>query len=342
MKVARYMEPGRIVVEETERPVISDGEVLVRMRACGVCGTDVKTYQRGHPLIQPGSVLGHEVAGDVVESRHPRFGVDMRVAVAPYTSCGECAECRRGHPSLCSNRGEAFLQPGGFAEFLRVPRRLADVGLYHVPDGMSYEVASLAEPLACCVHGLEALSLVREGSLLIIGDGPMGLLQAAIAKSCGAARVALVGLTPQRLEFARSVADAVIDGSDPDAGRALQACAPGGFDGVMVSVASLEALDQAMRVVARGGAVNVFAGMPSGVTYSLDLKRVHYDEVRVVGTFGFGPDDFVRALELLGQIQTRLEGFITDRVGLEQVEAALQNAAQHACVKSVVVAAALE
>ncbi len=167
MKVARYMEPGRIVVEETERPVISDGEVLVRMRACGVCGTDVKTYQRGHPLIQPGSVLGHEVAGDVVESRHPRFGVDMRVAVAPYTSCGECAECRRGHPSLCSNRGEAFLQPGGFAEFLRVPRRLADVGLYHVPDGMSYEVASLAEPLACCVHGLEATEngprMVEEG-----------------------------------------------------------------------------------------------------------------------------------------------------------------------------------
>lgn len=330
------MEPGHLVVEDMDRPVIGDGDVLVRMGACGVCGTDVKTYLRGHPLIRPGTVLGHEVAGEVVESNHPRFQVGLRVAVAPYSSCGECPECRRGHPSLCTNRGEAFVQPGGFAEYLRVPRALADVGLHPIPADMPYEVASLAEPLACCVHGLEALSLGRDSSLLIIGDGPMGLMQAAIARSFGAARVALLGLTPHRLEYARTVADVVIDGSEQDLDAALGPGAGGGTDAVMVSVASLDALDQAMRVVAVGGTINVFAGMPKGATYPIDLKRVHYDEVRLVGTFGFGPQDFARALELLRDHEPQLRGLITHRVGLEQVEDALHDAARHVGVKTVV------
>lgn len=342
MRVARYMEPGRLVVEEMDRPVVGAGEVLVRMGACGVCGTDVKTYQRGHPLIQPGSVLGHEVAGEVVESHHPRFEVGARVAVAPYSSCGACPECRRGHPSLCTDRGEAFLQPGGFAEYLRVPRPLADAGLHRIPDHIPYEVASLAEPLACCVHGLEALSLPQDASLLIIGDGPMGLMQAAIARSFGAARITLVGLTPQRLEYARGVADVVIDGSLQDVEAALRSSAVGEVDAVMVSVASLDALAQAMSIVAKGGTVNVFAGMPSGATYPVDLKRVHYDEVRLVGTFGFGPRDFVRALDLLGDLEPQLRRLITHRVGLEQVEDALQNAARHAGVKTVVMGPARE
>src|SRR5690606_6694637 len=136
--------------------------VLVKVRACGVCGTDVKTYVRGHPRIQPGSVLGHEIAGEVVESRNSRFVVGQRVALGPYAPCGRCAECRRDRPSLCRNLGTAFAEPGGFAEYVKVPERLADLVMYTVPDSMTFELAALAEPIACCVHGLEALDLPQQ------------------------------------------------------------------------------------------------------------------------------------------------------------------------------------
>src|SRR5690606_8909936 len=211
MKAARYLGPGSLAIEDVPVPTIADGEVLVRVRACGVCGTDVKTYVRGHARIRPGSVLGHEVAGEVVESRHPRFAAGQRVALGPYAPCGRCASCRRGRYSLCSDLGAAFAEPGGFAEYVKVPERLADLVMFAIPDSMSFELASLAEPLACCVHGLEALDLPEGGSLLVIGDGPMGLMQAAIAPAFGAGRVVVAGATPHRLAHAAGFVHATVD-----------------------------------------------------------------------------------------------------------------------------------
>ncbi len=339
MKAARYLGPGRLEIEELEVPEVRDGDVLVRMRACGVCGTDIKTYVRGHPMFQPGAVLGHEVAGEVVESRHPDFAVGQRVVLGPYAPCGECGPCRRGHPSLCRNLGSAFAEPGGFAEFVRVPRKLADHVMHVLPDSLSFELASLTEPLACCVHGLEALQLGRGEPLLIIGDGPMGLMQAAIARSLGAGDVMVAGMTPHRLEYAARVADVVVDvaGDDEKLERQVRARWPEGPTAVMVSVASVAAAEQAIALVAKGGTVNVFAGMPKGETLALDLKRVHYDEVRVLGTFGYGPADFRRALDLLSASGGALAGLITHRVPLQDVEAALQAASRQVGVKTVVV-----
>lgn len=336
MRAARYLGPGELVIEEIDVPDLGDGDVLVKMRACGVCGTDVKTYLRGHPMIGPGSVLGHEVAGEIVESRHPLFRVGQRVAFGPYAPCGDCGACQRGHPSLCSNLGEAFAEPGGFAEYLRVPRRLADLTMHVLPDAMSYELAALTEPLACCVHGLEALEMPEGGTLLIIGDGPMGLMQAAIAKTFGAGQVIVAGATPHRLKYAARLADTVVDVTQDSLEERVREQLPDGPVSVMVSVASLPALSQAMNIVAKGGTINVFAGMPKGETFPLNLKRVHYDEVRVLGTFGYGPADFTRALELLAGPDLGLSDLITHRVGLDDVEATLIAAGKQVGVKAVV------
>lgn len=338
MKAARYLGPLDLVVDDVDVPAVGDGDVLVKMRACGVCGTDVKTYLRGHALIPPGSVLGHEVAGEIVESRHPHFTVGQRVALGPYAPCGECGACRRGHPSLCSNLGSAYAEPGGFAEYLRVPRRLADLAMHVLPDSMSYELAALTEPLACCVHGLEALDLSEAASLLIIGDGPMGLMQAAIARQFGAGKVIVAGATAHRLEYAARLADAVVDVAMEPAAERVRELLPDGPEAVMVAVASLSALNQAMGLVAKGGTVNVFAGMPKGESFPFDLKRIHYDEVRVLGTFGYGPTDFTRAIEVLAGPDVGLAGLITHRVGLNDVEATLKAAGQQVGIKSVVVA----
>lgn len=337
MKAVRYCGPGKVAIEELPSPQINKGEVLVAMKACGICGTDVKTFVRGHPLIQPGSVLGHEVAGVVTATEHPNFDIGDRVVVAPYAPCLKCTNCQRGHFSLCEHLFESSLDPGGFAELIRVPRRIADQAMFKIPDDLDFDTAALTEPLACCIHGLEALHFQRNQSLLVIGDGPMGLLQAALGKALGASPVILCGMTPNRLAFARQVADHIIDSSKHDLAATLHDLLPAGPENVLVSVGNVDLIQQALELVGKGGAVNIFAGMPKNATFTMPIFRIHYDEVKVVGTFGFGPQHFRRALELLTGGTLQLAGFITLKVLLDGVESALQAASSYEEIKVVAV-----
>jgi len=337
MKAARYYGPGKLGIEELPPPQIADGEVLVAMKACGICGTDVKTYVRGHPLIPPGSVLGHEIAGVVAASEHPAFKAGDRVVVGPYAPCFSCTMCRRGHFSLCENLWESSLEPGGFAEMIRVPRRIADQVLLKIANDVSFNTAALTEPLACCIHGLEALDFQAGQSLLVIGDGPMGLLQAALGKALGASRVILCGMTPDRLRFAAQVADQVIDSAKQELATVVHDLLPAGPDKVLVSVGSVDLVLQALQIAGKGGAVNIFAGMPKDATFAMPIYRVHYDEVSVVGTFGFGPQHFRRALEVLSGGTLPIAGFVTQTVALEGIEAALQAASRYEGIKALVV-----
>ncbi|MBL8130836.1 MAG: alcohol dehydrogenase catalytic domain-containing protein [Anaerolineae bacterium] len=338
MKAVRYQGPRAITIETLPTPTCGEGEVVIAMKACGVCGTDVKTYMRGHPLIPPGAVLGHEVAGVVLESRHPQFTLGDRVAAAPYTSCMTCPTCRRGHYSLCEHLFDASLEPGGFAEVIRVPKRIADQALLRLPDSLDLETASLTEPLACCFHGAEALGLMAEQSLLILGDGPMGLLQAALGKALGAAPVILSGMTPHRLELAAQFADVVIDASKQTLADELRKHLPRGPEKVFVSVGDVAAAQEALQVVARGGAVNLFAGMPKDAALSLPLNRIHYDEVVVLGTFGFGPQHFSQAFDVLATSEVPFRSLFTRRVSLDEVQETLEAASRYEIIKAVVIA----
>jgi L-iditol 2-dehydrogenase len=337
MKAARYQGPRSIAVESLSEPPCGDGEVLLEMKACGICGTDVKTYVRGHPLIPPGSVLGHEVAGVVVESRHPDFKPGDRVVAAPYAPCLTCSMCRRHLFSLCENLFESSIEPGGFAEFVRVRKRVADQALIKLPAHLDYMTASLTEPLACCFHGLEALDLQAGQSLLIMGDGPMGLLQAALGKTLGASPVILGGITPHRLDFAQQFADIVIDVSKQELAETLKKHVSDGPEKIIVSVGSAEVVQDALQLVAKGGTVNIFAGMPKDAALMLPVKRIHYDEIRVVGTFGFGPQHFRQAVDILGRRGTDLTGMFTHAVTLDEIEAALQAASRYEGIKGVVI-----
>lgn len=337
MKAARYHGPRSISIEDLPEPTCGDGEVLLAMKACGICGTDVKTYVRGHPLIPPGSVLGHEVAGVVVESRHRDFAVGDRVVAAPYAPCLACDACRRGHYSLCENLFESSMDPGGFAEMMRVPRRVADQAMVKLPDHVDFMTASLTEPLACCLHGLKALDVRPGQSLLIMGDGAMGLLQAVLGKVLGAAPVIVSGITPHRLDFARQRADVVVDVSTQSLADELKRHTPHGPENIIVSVGSAEVVEEALQRVAQGGAVNIFAGMPKDAMLSLPVNRIHYDEIRVLGTFGFGPQDFRQALDVLAQSGDLVKALFTHTVRLEEIEDALEAASRFEGIKGVVV-----
>jgi L-iditol 2-dehydrogenase len=338
VRVFKYLGPQRAEIAEIPVPTIGTGEVLVRTAACGLCATDVKTYMRGHPLIPAGTVLGHEMSGVIVESAAEGWLSGERVVVAPYVSCGACLHCQRGQDSLCSHLWDASVEPGGFSEYIRVPGRIVRVGLHRLPDSVDFLVASLAEPLACCYHGLEAINARSGESLLIIGDGPMGILQAMIGRSLGMAPVVLVGLTPERLALAQRHAHTIVNLQEVELHETVMALSDGqGFDKIMVAVGQAEVAEQALALARRGGAVNLFAGLPSTARLTLDPRRIHYDEIALLGTFGFGSRHFRRAVESLASGALDVTGFFTRVASLDELEGALVDAASYRGIKSALV-----
>ncbi len=340
MKMWRYFGPQQLHLEEGDAPHPGPGEVVVRIAACGICATDLKTYQRGHPLIPVGAVLGHEVVGIIAELGEGviQWHVNDRVAVAPYLSCGACHFCERGQFTLCEHLFDASLDPGGFAEFARVPPRLVQRGMFNLGAGVDDTIGTLFEPLACCIHGLHALELGHGDSLLIIGDGPMGLLQAEAARAMGAQPIIVSGLMAHRLARAQRVADAALNPGEVDLVAEVKHLTNGyGADKVILSVPDSRLVEDALKAVARGGAINLFAGMPSQSQLALSAYRLHYDEVRVFGTFGFGPDDFRQAVGMVSQNAVRLDGIVTRIVRFDEVDTAFRTASPERDIKSVVV-----
>ena len=340
MKLWRYIGPQQLKLEESDIPHPGSGEVVIRITACGICATDLKTFSRGHPLIPVGAVLGHEIVGVIAElgASVSDWQVGDRVAVAPYLGCGECYFCQRGHFSLCEKLYETFIEPGGFAEFARVPPRLVQHGMFKLGANVNDSIGALFEPLACCLHGLSAIVLTARDSLLIIGDGAMGLLQAEIAHYLGAKPIIISGITPSRLERAQRATDAVIDPRATNLIEEVKRLTNGyGVDKVMLSVPDPRLVEDALQCAARGGIINIFAGLPSKESLTLSSYRIHYDEVRVLGTFGFGPDDFWRAVELVNAHALNLDGIVTRRVRFDDLLDALRTTSPERDIKSVMV-----
>ncbi|MEI7848534.1 MAG: alcohol dehydrogenase catalytic domain-containing protein [Chloroflexota bacterium] len=337
MKALRYYGPGDIRIEETPMPVIGKGEVLVRVHAAGVCATDVKTFQRGHPKIQPGSVIGHEISGVITQVLDaPGWIVGDRVTVAPYAPCLECDQCKRKQYSTCDHLMDQGIDPGGFAEYVRVPSRIVSQCLIRISDEVPLRLAAITEPLACCIHGLEVLALKPDDTLLIIGDGAMGLIQALLAKKKGIGKIILAGMIPKRLVIAREFADIVIDANSQDTAVELFKAAPGGANKVIVSVGNIQVAENAINYVSKGGTINIYAGMPKDQMMSVNPYRIHYDEVQLLGTFGFSPDHFRQAAENLLPLKNDIEKVLSGSVALEDIKTALTNTAEFRGIKYLV------
>lgn len=339
MRVWKYYGPRQIKLKSAPKPAIGPGDVLVRVLACGICSTDAKTYVRGHPKIRPPAVLGHELVG-VVEEVQGDQGLRQgdRVVVAPYAPCGRCAPCRRGEFTLCRHLFDIAVEPGGFSELVRVPAPLVQKGVYALPDAMPVLAGTLVEPLACCCHALEALAVGPETSLLILGDGPMAILQAEAARALGAAPIIMSGITPQRLARGGRAAHYTVDSRKEDVGRVVaRVTGSQGADAVIVSVGNVVVAESALAMVRPGGRINLFAGMSEGSHFSVDPNRIHYSEVHLLGTFGFAPHHFRQALHLLATGQVDVDGIITHVIPFEEVEQGLEAVANYQGIKTVVV-----
>lgn len=338
MKASVYYGPRDVRLEEVEIPRIEAKELLVKVHVCGVCGTDVKTVLRGHPLIKPPTVLGHEIAGEIVEVGKDVVGhmVGERVVVAPYAPDNTCYYCLHGQYTLCSRLYDEKPMPGGFAEFVKVPPNIVKKGTLKIPKHVSYEEAALTEPLACCLHGVEACHIGEGDSVAIVGDGPIGLMHLQLAKVKGAARILLSGQLDDRLKLARELgADVTINETAEDPiKRVAEETENRGADAVIVAVGSITAAEQGLKLARKGGIINLFGGFPGGSELRLDPNLIHYSEVTVTGTFGFSHITFSKALQLISGRNVDVDKLITHRFRLDEILKAIEVSADRKGLKA--------
>lgn len=327
MRVARFYAPGDIRLEDIPEPTAGPAEVKIRVRACSTCGTDVKISKFGHHHIDPPRVMGHEIAGEVVEvgSEVSGWTAGDRVQVIAAIPCGECAFCAKGQQNICPNQvSMGYHFDGGFAEFMIVPVNVLKVdGLNRIPDGLSFEEASVAEPLACALNAQELVRINPGDDVVVVGSGPIGCLHVRLARSFGAARVFLVELSRERLDLAAALVhpDAAICSADEDPIARVRELTDGrGVDVAITAAASGAAQEQALQMLARGGRISFFGGLPKDKpTITLDSNLVHYSELTIVGANGSSPEHNKRALQLIADGKVPVDDLITHRLPLDQV-----------------------
>ena len=299
MRALRLHGPGDLRLEDVPDPTPAEGEVLLQVEVALTDGTDLKAYRRGHPVLlgPPPSPFGHEVCGvDVSTGR--------RVVVANSAPCGACNACARGQETLCEHLFP--LLNGAYAELLLVPERIARRNHVPVPPGLAPEVAAMAEPLACCLHGIEVAGVARGDTVAIVGLGPIGLMLCACVADAGGRPVG-VGSRQERRPLA-SLFGAV-------------AAEPDGADVVIEAAGAVSAWERAVQLVRPGGTVLAFGGLPRDAHVEVDAYRIHYEEVRLVGSFHHTPRHFRAALAFLASGAYPFERLVTHEVGLDGVAA---------------------
>ncbi|MGH3100156.1 MAG: zinc-dependent dehydrogenase [Thermoleophilia bacterium] len=325
MRVVRFHAPQDVRVEDAPEPSAGPGELVIRVRNCSICGTDAKIWRSGHPDLRPPRVLGHEVAGEVVEVGHGAAGwsVGDRVQVIAAIPDGSCHECRRGGMSVCPNQERiGYHHDGGFAELMRVPAKVLAVdGVNRVPEGLSFAEASVAEPLSCVLNGQEQARVGDGDTVVVVGAGPIGCLHVRLARVRGAARVFLVEQRRRRLELAAGLVrpDEAIEADGTDTVAAVRGLTGGrGADVIVVAAASGKAQEDGLQMAARRGRVSFFGGLPKDrPAMTFDANIVHYREVGIVGANGSSPAHNQQALALIASGAVPVADLITSRLPLE-------------------------
>ena len=327
MKAAVYLGKENIVVEDIAHPVLEDGGVLLKIHACSVCGTDLRTYRHGDKKIIPPRVLGHEFCGTVAESRAAEAGVKVGDRVVMYIVIVEGRDryVEMGRENLTAHRTTmSYHYDGAFAPFMRVPTAAVRQGnLFKVTSDIPDDRMSLAEPLGCCMNAHTRLGIGLKDTVAIIGAGPIGIMHAALARLQGAQKVIVLDNNPARLEMARrfDIDAAVLVQPDGTHREEVRALTDGfGADVVIVAVSAAAAQNDALEIAAKAGRVNFFAGLPkSNPIASLDVNHIHYKELVISGSYSEKKSDFQAAFALLHSGRFPADKIITHHLPLARI-----------------------
>ena len=324
--IAVFIKEKKLVqIRDVSTPKIGPEEILVKMRACGICGTDLEKVHGEH--ITP-PILGHEVAGVVQEAgtEIKDFTVGDRVVVHHHISCRHCYFCKSGLETLCEEYPKSNLDPCGFAEYFRVPKALVKGGtVYKLPDSVSFEEGSQTEPTACCLRGLRKAGVSVGDSVAVYGVGPVGLTHVQLLKCLGAGPVYAIDVIKKRREFATKLgADLTFDPTTDDVPKTISLLTGGlGVDYAIVATANLKALESAFVTVRKGGMVLLFGAPTRGSSMSLDMSKMFLREVRFQSSYSTSETEMQMAIQLIESRRIRPSEIITDRFPLSRAIEAL-------------------
>src|SRR3989304_1020045 len=306
MKTAVYYNNNDIRIENRPKPEIKDGELLVKVKASGICGTDLMEWYR---IKKAPRVLGHEMTGEIIESRSDKFNIGQRVFVSHHVPCNECKYCLEGNQTACETLHKGNYDPGGFSEFVRVPQINVENGTYTLPDNVSYEEGTMIEPLACVVRAQRIIDVKEGQTVLVMGSGVSGLLNIQMAK-LKKAKVIATDIDEYRLKKAEgSGADEVYNANEE---RIIKA------DRIIMCTGAMSAFEAAFRYIDRKGIIMLFAIPNKNI--SIPVEDFWRNELSIVSSYGAAPVDLEEALGLIRDRLINVMDMITHRVRLEDIQ----------------------
>lgn len=341
MKSIQYYGPQNIKFEEVPIKPPEDGEIVVKIMSALTCGTDVKTFRRGHPVLIKNipSGFGHEFSGivDKVADGVENVKVGDRVAVANSAPCGHCFFCKKEEYNLCENLN---LLNGAYAQYITVPKRIVEKNTVIIPDYLSFDKAAFAEPLANVVHGVERTDIKEGQTVGIIGIGPIGLMFARLAKLKGA-KVIAAGRNSEKLRLADEFAhaDEIIDLKKyPNPEKIFKEFTEEkrGLDVAVECVGLPEIWERIFSCVRPGGTVHFFGGCKSGSTVTFDTTKMHYGDIKLMSVFHHTPKYFRMALDYIASGNVEVEKLITDTITLDKIEWAMHQHMEGKAIKFLV------
>lgn len=342
MKAARLYGVEDIRVEEVPIPRIAEDEVLIRIRAAFICGTDLRFYKNGSPSPDGAPLIaGHEIAGVIekVGSRVDSYTAGLRVAVAPNYGCGVCDLCTAGNSHMCrESQALGVTVDGAFAEFMRIPAKaVAQGNITPIDSSLSFEEAALAEPLSCVYNAYEKIGIYPGDTVLVIGAGPIGLMHARVALLAGASRVLISDVSADRLGLAARLIPEVVtvDASKDPLGQVKQLTSGKGVD-VVITAASVGPIQEsAFSYAGLEGRIMFFGGLPKGKSVvSLDTNEIHYKQLTVAGTTRQSLRQYRKTLELIASGRLKVSDLVTTSRPLEEIREVLADVAAGKGLKS--------
>jgi L-iditol 2-dehydrogenase len=341
-----WLAPGQVDLVKRPIPDIGNFEALVEVKACAICGSDLRIVREGNGRISPGRILGHEISGVVVKigSQVKNLNVGDRITTAADIPCGECEFCKNGPSNCCrTNLAMGYQFDGGFADHVVLPEQVIKYGpLQKINQDLDFEIAALAEPAACCLNGYEqALAdKLKPKSVLIFGAGPIGALLALMAPLFGIQKVVMVDPSEDRRQsmMRLGLAPICFDSQHPDIDNLLSKESSGkGFDLIFTACPDVAAHDLAIKNVAVRGVVNLFGGVPKNSRdISLNSNFIHYREAYITGSHGSTPRQHQRALEWIEQGRLNVRPLISAKYRLEEYQSAFKAAASGENLKVII------
>lgn len=320
MLVANYYSNNDIRIEERPRPTLEKGESLVKIHASGICGSDLMEWYRKDkvPL-----VLGHEIAGEIVDVADGVTNVQAgdRVVASHHVPCLECRSCLRGNETVCKTLRSTNFDPGGFSQYVRLPEINTQLGIYKIPDDISYEEATFTEPLACVLRGQRRADVKKGDIVIVIGSGISGVLHIALAKETGADVIIVVDINKKKLRWAKIFGADFVTMDSNEIKTILSEEIGQKADIVILTTGNPEAIQAGFNAVEDGGTILLFAPTRPGITIPININQLFFKrDVTITTTYACSPDDQREALQLIAKKKFSVKEMITHRIGLNEIQ----------------------